>query len=55
MRITKAIASEFAALAKKQGYWSQEVRNFLSQFDYIQVQKIHSKASEILGYDVTKF
>lgn len=54
MRITKTIASEFIALVKNHGYWSPEVRNFLSKFDYHQVQKLHNKASEALGNDITK-
>lgn len=54
MKITKAIANEFVTLAKNNGYWSQEVRTFLSKFDYVQVRKLHKKASEITGSDITK-
>lgn len=54
MRITKGIVTEFITLTKNHGYWSQEVRNFLSKFDYVQVQKLHNKASEIIGNSITK-
>lgn len=54
MRITKTIVSEFITLTKNHGYWSQEVRNFLGKFDYVQAQKLHNKASELLGNSITK-
>lgn len=43
-RITKQVKAELKQLIDTTGYWSEETRNFLEQFDYISRTKLHSMA-----------
>lgn len=43
-RITKQVKSELKNILDNTGYWSEETRNFIEQFDYTTRQKLHSMA-----------
>lgn len=41
-RITKQVKQELKNILDQYGYWSDETRNFLSQFDFTTRNKLHS-------------
>ncbi len=43
-RITKQVKQELKTLLNEKGYWSDEVREFIEQFEYITAKKLHSMA-----------
>jgi hypothetical protein len=40
-KITKKVRQELKQLLDHSGYWSDEVRIFIAQFDYISAKKLH--------------
>lgn len=43
-RITKQIKQELKNILDNTGYWSEETRNYIEQFDYSARTKLHSIA-----------
>lgn len=43
-RITKKVKSELKQIIDNTGYWSEETREFLEQFDYYTRTKLHQLA-----------
>lgn len=46
--ITKNVKQKLKELIDEKGYWSEEVRIFIEQFEYITSQKLHTMA---IAYD----
>ena len=40
--ITKKVKQELKQILDNTGYWSEQTRDFISQFDYISTKKLHS-------------
>lgn len=40
-KITKKVKQELKKRIDQHGYWSEEVRIFIAQFDYISAKKLH--------------
>lgn len=43
-RITKQVKEELKLLIDKTGYWSEQTREYISQFDYPSNRKLHTMA-----------
>ena len=44
-RITKQVKQELKSLIDTKGYWSEEVRDYLAQFDYYRTgERLHNMA-----------
>lgn len=52
-RVTKKHVEEFASIIKKHGYWSNEVLEYNSRFEYSAMQRLQNKTSLFLGYSIT--
>lgn len=50
-KITKQVKTELKNLLDQKGYWSEEVKNFISQFEYITAKKLHSMAQVYEKYN----
>jgi hypothetical protein len=50
IRITKKIKGEIKELTIKYGYWSEEVRKYIEDFDFISRNKLHQLAQYIDKY-----
>jgi len=42
--ITQKVKSELKSILDKYGYWSEELRKYIEQFEYISAKKLHSMA-----------
>ena len=51
-RITKKVLSELKIIIDNHGYWSTNVRDFISQYEYPTSRQLHSKAQV---YDKYKY
>jgi len=47
-RITKKVKQELKTLINTKGYWSNEVKNYIAEFQYCDTIKLHNMA---LAYD----
>jgi hypothetical protein len=43
-KITKQVKAELKQILDNTGYWSNETRNYIEQFDYTTKMKLHSMA-----------
>lgn len=50
-RITKKVQQELKSILDNTGYWSDETRKYIEQFDYISRNRLHSMAQ---AYDKYK-
>ena len=46
-KLTKKVKDEFRIIIEKTGYWSEETRVFIEQFEYPARQKLHSLGQAI--------
>ena len=49
-RITKQVKAELKSILDKYGYWSEQTREYISNFDYITSKKLHSMAQVYSKY-----
>ena len=52
-RVAKKHVKEFAYIIEKYGYWSKEVLEYNSKFEYSAMQRLQNKTSLFLGYSIT--
>jgi len=50
--ITKKVKSELKIILDQYGYWSEETRKYIEQFEYIASRKLHNMAQ---CYDKYKY
>ena len=50
-RITKKVKEELKNLIDNKGYWSDEVREFISEFNFTSSQKLHAVAQVYQKYN----
>ena len=43
-KITKQVKKELKQILDNTGYWSEQTREYIEQFDYITASKLHSMA-----------
>lgn len=48
--ITKQVKEELKKILDQHGYWSEQTRDFISQFDYTANRKLHSMAQVYSKY-----
>ena len=51
-RVTKKHIKKFAYIIEKYGYWSKEVLEYNSMFEYSAMQRLQNKTSLYLGYSI---
>ena len=51
-KITKQVKQELKTLLDNHGYWSEEVRIYIEQFNYTTASKLHSKAQAYSKYRI---
>lgn len=49
-RITKQVKEELKGILDNTGYWSNETREYIEQFDYSSRRKLHSMAQSYDKY-----
>lgn len=49
-RITKQVKAELKNILDQFGYWSEETKNYISEFDFISAKKLHSIAQTYSKY-----
>ena len=50
--ITKQVKQEFKTLIDEKGYWSEEVREYIAQFEYTTAKKLHNMAHAYEKYNI---
>ena len=50
-RITKNVKSELKNILDSTGYWSDETRNYIGQFEYTTARKLHQMAQVYIKYN----
>ena len=50
--ITRKVLQEFKTILDNTGYWSEQTRDFISQFPYHKQQILHQKAHAYTKYNI---
>ena len=48
--ITKKVISELKVILDQTGYWSNETKNYISEFTYLTASKLHAMAQTYTKY-----